>query len=124
MGNFTSPGGKYFTRQRKQLEDIHYAAMYLMPRSTSHTTPEHHTRALRFLMSHTELSQRIETSASFIEFRAKNGAFAKTNPSALHEDNPKMFWRCYLINGTTAHITLATIAVRLYKSVANSVSSE
>jgi hypothetical protein len=60
--------------------------------------------------------------ASFLEFRTRVGVFRASHPSAMHYDNPAMFWKSYLHD--EVHWVLAQLAVRIFKAITNSVASE
>ena len=60
--------------------------------------------------------------ASFLEFRTRAGVFGASHPSAMHYDNPAVFWKSHLHD--EAHWVLAQLPVRIFKAIANSVASE
>ena len=126
MGNFMSPTGKFQKRSMAQLGDVHFAAMLLMPSmSSSHFLKREYDRALKFVLGRTpNLAQRTQISASFIEFRARSGTFARSAISAIHTQDPALYWKSYVVDGSTQHVALARIAVRMFEAVANSVASE
>jgi hypothetical protein len=63
-----------------------------------------------------------EVHCSIQDFLSKEGGFTKAHVSQLHVDNPVRYWKSYFDDKD--HGELAQLAVRIYKTITNSVASE
>ena len=79
-------------------------------------------RASQYLLSHVQEKEKKEVYTSFLEFRTCAGVFGVSHPSAMHYDNPVVFWKSHLHD--EVYWVLAQLAVRIFKAIANSVASE
>jgi hypothetical protein len=80
-------------------------------------------QGVQFLLSRykDDISKKCVHS-SFLEFRTRGTVFGATHPAALHHDNPIAYWKSYLFDDI--HSGLATLSVRIFEAIGNSVASE
>jgi hypothetical protein len=76
--------------------------------------------AIEWILDRVE--HRKEVHCSIQDFLSKEGRFAKAHISQLHVDNPVRYWKSYFDD--KHHNELAQLAVRIFKTIANSVASE
>jgi hypothetical protein len=124
IGSFMTPEGAFRARAQKQTTDLHYAAMLLDPISLLKAPGQGPTeRGVLFLLSRCKdnISKKCVHS-SYLNFRSRTTIFGATHPAALHLDNPIVYWKSYLFDDI--HSGLATLAVRIFEAIGNSVASE
>jgi hypothetical protein len=118
-----APGGIFNTRLNMQTSEIHWAAFVLDP--TSHLRfidGAGKQLAIDWLLDHADPAEKKEVSCSIQDFLAKKNDFTRSHHSQLHIDDPLRYWNSYLHH--KSHKQLAQLAVRIFETIANSVSSE
>ena len=108
-------------RMKRQLEDIHWTAFYLTPKNStvaiSLETQNSILVHIGRMYSHGPTADKV--IADYFAYRAHEGPFSDTNV-AWKIGNPVVFWQAYYAFSTE----LAQLAIRLFKTPANSVPSE
>jgi hAT family C-terminal dimerisation region len=116
-----APGGVFNKRLNTQTQLIHWAAFILDPISSLQViNAEGKKLAIEWILDKVE--HRKEVHYSIQDFLSKEGGFTKAYISQLHVNNPVRYWKCYFDN--KHYNKLAQLAVRIFKTIANSVASE
>jgi hypothetical protein len=116
-----APSGVFNERLNKQTLPIHWVAYLLDPISSlRHINSEGKESAKEWIIQHAGDKKKV--NASIQDFLGRENGFSKHNISHLHLDDPVRYWKCYL--GSRDHNELAHLAVRMFKTIANSVASE
>ena len=108
-------------RMKRQVKPLHWAAHFLNPLNVQFPTTIEQQNTVIYYMNHFAPSRDIAVRAQrdFFTYRGRFGPFSVSNASWKFED-PLTFW--YAQQGFTPE--LANIAIRLFRTPANSVSSE
>ena len=108
-------------RMKRQLEDIHWTAFYLTPKNStvviSLETQNSILAHICRMYSHGPTADKV--IANYFAYHAHEGQFLDTNV-AWKIGNPVVFWQAYHAFSTE----LAQLAIRQFKTPANSVPSE
>jgi len=116
-----APSGIFNERLNTQTQPIHWAAFILDPISSLRViNAEGKKLAIKWILD--KVKHQKEVHCSIQDFLSKEGAFTKAHISQLHIDNPVRYWKSYF--GDKHYDELAQLAVRIFKTIANSVASE
>jgi hypothetical protein len=106
-----------------QTQPIHWAAFLLDPISSlQYIDADGQEAAIQWLLDYVSKQEKKKVSCSIQDFLGKENGFTQSHISQLYVDNLARYWTCYL--RSKIHDELAQLAVRIYKTVANSVASE
>jgi Protein of unknown function (DUF 659)/hAT family C-terminal dimerisation region len=125
--DWTSPNGlmdKLNVRYQRQITPLHTLAFWLLPRTildgNSFNQHDHEqTAVLSTLRRYTEDNYPIARDA-FLNYYTRQGPFSIQNEAWECAENPKVFWQLHWDSSSV----LATLAIRLWNTLANEVPCE
>lgn len=109
-------------RYQKQVNDIHYLAHWLDPQNIGidRFYQFEQGRVLAVLESLIDPHQWEHTLLTFMQYYNRTGPFRDTNLHWNFQNKPDVFWQLYMDESRP----LATLALRMRKTLANSCASE
>ena len=122
LSDFVQQDGIFSSRYQRQIIPIHIVAYYLTPTNYSLPIPlEFESKIFDFFVRYTDSAdQAALIHSEFIQYRNQLSPFEPPRVCWKHASNPRVFWLTQMSYTTL----LGKLAVRVFSTPANSVSSE
>jgi hypothetical protein len=115
-----APNGVFKQRLLTQTQPIHWAAFILDPTSTLRfIDAKGRETAIQWILRYSKDKKKVH--CSLIDYLERQNGFTKDHLSSYYIDNPIRYWESYF--GSEDHDELSRFAVRVFKTIANSVAS-
>jgi hypothetical protein len=123
LEDFLVPEGPFITRFKRQIEPIHHVAYFLDPTNIGLNLPANTEKEiLQFFREYVSTEgEAEELMMEFADFRCQMDDYAPTRWCWKMQDKPIRFWQWIQQDSTKM---LPKLAVRIFGSPANSVTSE